>query len=83
MKYQVNAGKPDPLMVQTAMRRIGVMAQDCVMVGDRLSAGIATGIAAGMDTALVLTGETNLPMLAASAVRPTWVLRRIDELLPE
>ena len=38
-------------MVQTAMRRIGVMAQDCVMVGDRLSADIATGIAAGMDTA--------------------------------
>lgn len=83
MKYQVNAGKPDPLMAQTAMRRIGVMAQDCVMVGDRLSTDIPMGIAAGTDTALMLTGETNLPMLAASAVRPTWVQRRIDKMLPE
>jgi hypothetical protein len=36
------------------------------MVGDRLSTDIAMGIAAGMDTALVLTGETTLPSLATS-----------------
>jgi HAD superfamily hydrolase (TIGR01450 family) len=83
VKCLVNAGKPDKLMVETAMRQIGVSPNDCVMVGDRLSTDIAMGIAAGMNTALVLTGETNLPMLAASAVRPTWVLRQIDELLPE
>ena len=52
------------------------------MVGDRLSTDIAMGIAAGMDSALVLTGETTLSMLAASDVRPTWVVERIDDLLP-
>ncbi|WP_111767267.1 HAD-IIA family hydrolase [Nakamurella deserti] len=82
VRCQVNAGKPDRLMVETAMRRIGLRADQCVMVGDRLSTDIAMGIAAGMDSALVLTGETTLPMLAASAVRPTWVIERIDHLLP-
>jgi len=81
-KCLVNAGKPDKLMVETAMRQIGVSPSDCLMVGDRLYTDIAMGIAAGMNTALVLTGETDLPMLAASAIRPTWVVRRIDHLLP-
>lgn len=78
---QVNAGKPGTLMLDTAMRRIDLPPQDCLMVGDRLSTDIAMAVAAGMDSALVLTGETTLPMLAASDTRPTWVLRRIDELL--
>jgi ribonucleotide monophosphatase NagD (HAD superfamily) len=65
------------------MRRIGLPAQDCIMIGDRLSTDIAMAVAAGMDSALVLTGETTLPMLAAADIRPTWVLRRIAELLPE
>src|SRR6478735_1437076 len=82
-KCQVNAGKPDRLMLDTAMRRIGLPAQDCIMTGDRLSTDIAMAVASGMDSALVLTGETTLPMLAAADIRPTWVLRRIAELLPE
>lgn len=83
VKCLVNAGKPDRLMVETAMRQIGVSPRDCLMVGDRLYTDIAMGIAAGMNTALVLTGETDLSMLAASAIRPTWVVRRIDHLMPE
>ncbi len=79
---QVNAGKPGTLMLETAMRQIGLAPDQCVMVGDRLSTDIAMGIAAGMDSALVLTGETTLPMLAASEVRPTWVLNGVHELLP-
>ncbi len=81
-KCQVNAGKPDKLMLETAIRQIGLSASECLMVGDRLSTDIAMGIAAGMDSALVLTGETTLPLLAASDVRPTYVLRGVDELLP-
>jgi ribonucleotide monophosphatase NagD (HAD superfamily) len=53
------------------------------MVGDRLSTDIRMGIDAGMSTALVLTGETTPSMLLESGVRPTWVLERVDELLPE
>ncbi len=83
VRCAVNAGKPDPLMVETAMSLIGLRPSECVMVGDRLSTDIAMGEAAGMDSALVLTGETTLPMLAASGRRPTWVLQQIDELLTD
>jgi ribonucleotide monophosphatase NagD (HAD superfamily) len=54
------------------------------MIGDRLSTDIAMAAAAGMDSALVLTGETTPEMAAAIAPdeAPTWVLDRIDGLLP-
>jgi HAD superfamily hydrolase (TIGR01450 family) len=81
---EVNAGKPDPLMLEAALELLELDAGDCVLVGDRLSTDIAMARAAGMASALVLTGETTPEMLAASAPgdRPTWVLDRIDRLLP-
>jgi HAD superfamily hydrolase (TIGR01450 family) len=81
---EVNAGKPDPLMLEAAMELLGLDAGDCVLVGDRLSTDIAMARAAGMPSALVLTGETTTQMLAATPpeARPTWILDRIDRLLP-
>jgi len=78
-----NTGKPDPFMIEAALDRMGLEARDCVMVGDRLTTDIRMGLDAGMSTALVLTGETTLPMLVESGVQPTWVLERVDELLPQ
>jgi HAD superfamily hydrolase (TIGR01450 family) len=81
---EVNAGKPDPLMLEAATELLGLDAGDCVLVGDRLSTDIAMARAAGMPSALVLTGETTTQMLAATPpeARPTWILDRIDRLLP-
>jgi HAD superfamily hydrolase (TIGR01450 family) len=81
---EVNAGKPDPLMLEAAMERLGLEVGDCLMVGDRLSTDIAMARAAGMPSAVVLTGETTSQLLAATPPedRPTWVLDRIDRLLP-
>jgi ribonucleotide monophosphatase NagD (HAD superfamily) len=55
------------------------------MIGDRLSTDIAMAATAGMDSALVLTGETTPEMAATLSpdAAPTWVLDRIDGLLPE
>lgn len=81
---EVNAGKPDPLMLEAAMDLLGLAAGDCVMVGDRLATDIRMARAAGMASALVLTGDTTEVALAAAPEedRPTWVLERIDRLLP-
>jgi HAD superfamily hydrolase (TIGR01450 family) len=81
---EVNAGKPDPLMLEAAMELLGLDAGDCVLVGDRLSTDIAMARSAGMPSAVVLTGDTTPAALAATAPeeRPTWVLDRIDRLLP-
>jgi HAD superfamily hydrolase (TIGR01450 family) len=81
---EVNAGKPDPLMLEAALELLGLDAGDCLMVGDRLYTDIRMARAAGMPSAVVLTGETTPELLAATPPgdRPTWVLDRIDRLLP-
>lgn len=81
----VNCGKPSPVMLQTILGAIDLPVERCVTVGDRLYTEIRMGQEAGMDTALVLTGETTAEMAAALApeAAPTYVLERIDQLLPQ
>jgi len=77
-------GKPDPFMLEAALQRLDLPTSACMMVGDRLGTDIAMAIGAGMESALVLTGETTPSILEHSPVegRPTWVLERIDHLIP-
>ena len=81
---QMNVGKPDPFMLESALARLNLPASDCVMVGDRLTTDIRMAIDARMPSALVLTGETTREMLAAQPTEnhPTFVLDRVDHLLP-
>lgn len=76
-------GKPSPIMGAALIERLGVPAADCLIVGDRPETDIAMGIAAGMATALVLTGVT--PPERAPAVRPQpdFIVERLDQLLPD
>ena len=81
---EVNVGKPDPLMLEAAMELLGLEVGECVMVGDRLYTDIRMARAAGMASALVMTGDTTPATLDAAPPedRPTWVLDRVDRLLP-
>jgi phosphoglycolate/pyridoxal phosphate phosphatase family enzyme len=74
-------GKPSPIMVEMIMQLLSLPPERCIMVGDRLETDMRMGIAAGMATALVLTGDATPATLAASGLRPTLVLERIDGLL--
>lgn len=76
-------GKPSPIMVATIMDILKVPPGACIMVGDRLETDIQMGIAAGMATALVLTGDATRAKLAASGLQPTLVLERINGLLKD
>jgi NagD protein len=75
-------GKPSPITARAILDRLQVPASDCLVVGDRLVTDVRMGQMAGMATAVVLTGVTTLESLAVSDIRPDYVLRRIDELLP-
>lgn len=77
-------GKPNPMMLRTALDGLDVEPSDCLMVGDRLSTDIRMGLETGMTAALVLTGDTGLDELEALAPadRPPIVVDRIDRLLP-
>lgn len=83
VRCEVNVGKPDPVMLRTALDILELPARDCLMVGDRLYTDIAMAVDAGVDSALVLTGESTRETVAAAAPerRPTFVLDRIDDLL--
>jgi len=73
------AGKPERAMFDEARRLLGDGRY--LMVGDRLDADVAGGAAAGMDTALVLTGSATRQDLARwTGARPTHVLGSLAEL---
>ncbi|MBR0311904.1 MAG: HAD hydrolase-like protein, partial [Oscillospiraceae bacterium] len=74
-------GKPKPDMAYLAMKAAGASPEETVVVGDRLYTDIACGVNAGVDTVLVLSGETKAEDVAASDVKPTFVLRDVKEYL--
>ncbi len=84
-RLQQNTGKPDRFMLEAALNRLGLTASDCVMIGDRLATDIRMALDAGMPSALVLTGDATRDDLATLEPKamPTWVLERIDQVLPE
>lgn len=74
------AGKPSPLIIETALARLGVPAARCLMTGDRLETDIRMGHAAGMKTAVVLTGVTQAGDLATANPTPNLVLENLGAL---
>lgn len=84
VQCEANTGKPYPTMLKAAVKGLGVDFGDCMMVGDRLATDIRMGLDAGMGTALVLTGESQVDDVEALAPddRPRYVFDRVDRLLP-
>lgn len=74
-------GKPDPAMIRLALEETGCTPEETLMVGDRLYTDIACGVRAGVDTALVLTGEATREDAAVSETPPTAVYRDMADLL--
>ena len=74
-------GKPDPTMIRLALEGTGCSPEETLMVGDRLYTDIACGVNAGVDTALVLTGEATRADAAASETPPTAIFENMAELL--
>ena len=74
-------GKPDPAMIRLALEQTGYTPEETLMAGDRLYTDIACGINAGVDTALVLTGEATAADAAVSDTPPSLVCRDMADLL--
>jgi len=73
-------GKPNPEMVYLALERTGISKAETIIIGDRLYTDINCGINAGIDTALVLSGETKKEDVTLSPHKPTYVFETIGEL---
>lgn len=74
-------GKPEPAMPLLAMQQAGASPEETLLVGDRVYTDIASGANAGIDTLLVLSGETKEADLPAAQPQPTFVLPGVQALL--
>jgi NagD protein len=73
-------GKPNPLMMRNALRRLNEHSENAVIVGDRMDTDIVAGIESGMHTILVLTGVTRREDLDHFPYRPTEVLESVNAI---
>src|SRR3954454_17406118 len=73
-------GKPNPLMMRTALRTLDAHSEDSVMIGDRMDTDIVAGLESGLRTILVLTGVTSRQQIERFPYRPTWVRESIADV---
>jgi len=74
-------GKPNPLMMRSALNQIGGHSETTVMVGDRMDTDVISGIEAGLRTVLVLTGSTRREDIDRFPYRPTRVVDSVADLV--
>lgn len=73
-------GKPNPLMMRTALRKLGAHSAEAFMVGDRMDTDIVVGTEAGMRTILVLSGVSTRETIEAYPYRPTHVYEDVGHI---
>ncbi|TMD99850.1 MAG: HAD family hydrolase [Chloroflexi bacterium] len=73
-------GKPNPLMMRTALRTLNAHSEDSAIIGDRMETDIIAGTESGLRTILVLTGATKREQVERFPYRPTWVRESIAEV---
>jgi NagD protein len=75
-------GKPNPLMMRSALNRIEAHSETTVMIGDRMDTDVIAGMEAGLRTILVLTGSTKASQIEKYPYRPTRVADSIADVVP-
>ena len=73
-------GKPNPLMVRTALNYMDVHSEETAIIGDRMDTDILSGVQHGMETILVLTGVTQLAEVERFPYLPTYILNSVAEI---
>ena len=76
-------GKPNPLMMRSALNAIDAHSETAAMIGDRMDTDIVSGLEAGMEAILVLTGSTTINDAERHPYRPARIIDSIADLLPE
>lgn len=74
-------GKPNPLIMRHALKRLGCQREDTVIIGDRMDTDIIAGIESEIETVLVLSGVTAEEDLKRFAYRPHHVLPGVGAIL--
>lgn len=73
-------GKPNPLIMRTALRTLNAHSEDSVMIGDRMDTDIIIGTESGLETILVLTGVTRREDVNRFPYRPTHIVESVADI---
>jgi NagD protein len=75
-------GKPNPLMMRSALNAIDAHSETTAMIGDRMDTDIVSGLEAGLETILVLTGVTQRAEAESHPFVPSRIVESVADLLP-
>ncbi|MDP9408344.1 MAG: HAD-IIA family hydrolase [Actinomycetota bacterium] len=76
-------GKPNPLMIRSALRALDAHSESTVMIGDRMDTDVVVGLEAGLQTVLVLTGITDRLAAGRFPYLPTRIVDSVADLVDE
>ncbi|NYI94527.1 NagD protein [Streptomonospora nanhaiensis] len=74
-------GKPNPLMMRSALNALGAHSESTLMIGDRMDTDVRSGLEAGLQTLLVLSGISDRDTAELFPYRPTRVLDSVADLV--
>jgi NagD protein len=74
-------GKPNPLMMRIALKRLGVKREDAIVIGDRMDTDVICGLESEIDTLLVLSGISDRKTIDQFPYRPQYILNGVKDLV--
>jgi NagD protein len=75
-------GKPNPLMMRSALNFLGIHSSDTFIIGDRMDTDVVAGVQTGLGTILVLSGVTKLDNVGKYPYQPTYIVRSVADINP-
>ena len=74
-------GKPNPLIMRNALKKLGCKLEEAVIIGDRMDTDIIAGIESEIDTILVLSGVTTRDEVGNFPYKPNYILDGVGDIL--
>jgi NagD protein len=76
-------GKPNPMMMRSALNTIEAHSETTAMIGDRMDTDVLCGLEAGLETILVLTGISARAEISRYPYRPSRIVESVADLIDE
>jgi len=76
-------GKPNPMMMRSALNAISAHSESAAMIGDRMDTDVLCGLEAGLETILVLSGISTRGEVERYPYRPSRIIESVAELIDE
>jgi NagD protein len=76
-------GKPNPLMMRSALNALEAHSETTTMIGDRMDTDVVAGLEAGMETILVLSGVTRREEADRFPYRASRIVESVADLVDE